>query len=93
MWNNLFITFELTDPEQNQSNVFKAIESLGNSTRLHTTCWYVNSPRSASEAAGHIGSVMSEEDILVVTDTSNDSATWHNLNEKQEVRIKQNWER
>ncbi|MCU7934084.1 MAG: hypothetical protein KZQ99_04285 [Candidatus Thiodiazotropha sp. (ex Dulcina madagascariensis)] len=93
MWNNLFITFELTDPEQNQPDVFKAIESLGNSTRLHTTCWYVNSPRSASEAVGHIGSAMSEEDILVVTDTSNDSATWHNLNEKQEIRIKQNWKR
>lgn len=93
MWNNLFISYQLNDPEQNQEAIAKAIDTLGNSTQLHDTCWYVNSPKNASEAGSLLGRVLDEADILIVTNTSSDSAIWHNLNEKQEIRIKQNWKR
>lgn len=93
MWNNLFITYELKNAEQDPTNLNKAIESLGNSTQLHETCWYVNSPKNATEAANLIGSFIEEDDILVVANTSTDSATWKNLEEKREIRVKQNWKR
>lgn len=93
MWNNLFISYQLADPDANHEAVAKAIDALGNSTQLHNTCWYVNSPRNAAEAGKHLTSVLSEEDILIVTNTTNDSAIWHNLEEKREIRVKQNWMR
>ena len=93
MWNNLFISYQLENPERDQEAIAKAIDALGNSTQLHATCWYVNSPKNATEAGNHLGAVMEKNDILVVTNTSNDSAIWHNLEEKKEIRIKQNWKR
>jgi hypothetical protein len=93
MWNNLFISFELKNPEQNLDKLNKAIESLGNSTQLHTTCWYVNSPKKASEATSLIGQLIGQDDILVVTNTSTDSVSWKNLEQKREIRVVQNWKR
>jgi hypothetical protein len=93
MWNNLFITYELKNSDQDPTKLNKAIESLGNSTQLHEACWYVNSPKNATEAASLIGSFIEEDDILVVANTTTDSATWKNLEEKREIRIKQNWKR
>ncbi|MGD8914935.1 MAG: hypothetical protein PVJ68_19700 [Candidatus Thiodiazotropha sp.] len=93
MWNNLFISYELKNSEQDPTDLNKAIESLGNSTQLHETCWYVNSPKNATEAASLVGSFIEEDDILVVANTSTDSATWKNLEEKREIRVKQNWKR
>ncbi|MES9938907.1 MAG: hypothetical protein ABW121_00050 [Candidatus Thiodiazotropha sp. 6PLUC7] len=93
MWNNLFISYELKNSEQDQEKINKAIQSLGNSTQLHATCWYVNSPKDATEAASLVGSFFDENDILVVANTSTDSATWKNLEEKREVRVTQNWKR
>ena len=93
MWNNLFISYQLNNPETNQEAIAKAIDALGNSTQLHSTCWYVNSPKNASEAGNFLGRVLDKADVLIVTNTSNDSAIWHNLSDKQEIRIKQNWKR
>ncbi|MES9851117.1 MAG: hypothetical protein ABW170_04715 [Candidatus Thiodiazotropha sp. L084R] len=76
MWNNLFISYELKSSEQDQDKINKAIQSLGNSTQLHTTCWYVNSPKNATEAASLVGSFFDDDDVLVVANTSTDSATW-----------------
>jgi hypothetical protein len=93
MWNNLFISYELKNAEHNQDELNEAIQSLGNSTQLHGTCWYVNSPKNASEATNLIGSFIEEDDILIVANTSTDSATWKNLEDKREIRIIQNWKR
>jgi len=44
--NNLFISYQLDEAEKNLEQVDKAIASLGNSTKLHNGCWYVNSPEN-----------------------------------------------
>ncbi|WP_071932410.1 hypothetical protein [Candidatus Thiodiazotropha endoloripes] len=93
MWNNLFISYEINNSEVDQSKLTSAIESLGNSTQLHENCWYVNSPKNASEAADLMNRVVSEDDIVIVANTTTDSATWLNLEEKREIRLKQNWKR
>lgn len=89
--NNLFITYQLTEPEAHQAKVLKAIQALGNSTQLHASCWYVNSSHTASSAAERIGGAMHPKDILVIADTTNNSSIWHNLSEAQAIRVKQNW--
>lgn len=93
MWNNLFISYEIKNSEQDRSKLTSAIESLGNSTQLHDNCWYVNSPKNATEAADLVNRFIGEGDIVIVANTTTDSATWLNLEEKREVRVKQNWKR
>ncbi len=89
--NNLFISFELNDVEENIAPVEKAIESLGNSTKLHNSCWYVNSPENVDDAIKRISKFLKEKDTLIISDTSNDASTWFNLEEKRAQRIRQNW--
>ncbi len=90
--NNLFISFELNDIEDNITTVEKAIESLGNSTKLHNSCWYVNSPENVDDAIKRISKFLKKEDTLIISDTSNDASTWFNLEENRARRIRQNWE-
>ena len=89
--NNLFISYHLNAPEANQEKVDKAIEMLGNSTRLHPGCWYVNSQHSVDKAIKHMRQVLTEEDTLIIADTSNDESTWFNLEDKRAQRVRQNW--
>ena len=77
--------------DENLETVDKAIESLGNSTKLHSNCWYVNSPENVGDAIKRISRFLTEEDTLVVSDTSNDETTWFNLEDKRAQRVRQNW--
>lgn len=87
--NNLFFSYEAKS--ENEDQISKAIESLGNSTKLHTSCWYVNSKASAEEALKVIARFLTEEDTLVISDTTNNTSAWFNIEEKREIRVKQNW--
>lgn len=89
--NNLFISYELSDAEKNIESVDKAIESLGNSTKLHQTFWYVNSPENAEKAIKRISRFLSKDDKLVICDASNNETTWFNLDDKRSQRVRQNW--
>lgn len=89
--NNLFISYKLNDTSLNLERLDKTIASLGNSTKLHDTCWYVNSPQNASEAMKHISQNLTDKDILIVSDTSNNESTWFNLEDKRAQRVRQNW--
>ena len=89
--NNLFISYALDNKEENIEHVDKAIESLGNSTKLHESCWYVNSPENADAAIKRISRFLTEKDTLIVSDTSNDETTWFNLEDKRAQRVRQNW--
>ena len=89
--NNLFISYKLNDTALNLEPVDKAIASLGNSTKLHDTCWYVNSQQTANDAIKRISKNLTEKDVLVVSDTSNNETTWFNLEDKRAQRVRQNW--
>lgn len=89
--NNLFISYKLNDTSLNLERLDKAIATLGNSTKLHDTCWYVNSPQTASEAIKRISPNLTDKDILIVSDTSNNESTWFNLEDKRAQRVRQNW--
>jgi len=91
MWNNLIISYELVESSADQSELTKAIQDLGNCTKLHSTCWYVCSPHSASLAAKRLSAVLNKRDILIIADTTNDSSVWHNLTPTQSMRVRQNW--
>lgn len=89
--NNLFINYELHDVDKNMQDLDKAIESLGNSTRLHTGCWYVNSPEDVGDAIKRVSQFLTDKDTLVICDSSNDETTWFNLEDNRAQRVRQNW--
>lgn len=90
--NNLFISYELANTEENAERVKKACQALGNSTPLLSGCWYINSPFNADEAVKRIGGAFSPEDKLIVANTKTDSCSWLGIGEKEVQRIKQNWQ-
>ena len=89
--NNLFITYQLTEEGEHKDELEKAVASMGNSTQLHATCWYVNSEHDTAKAIKYLSGFLSKEDILIVVDTSNEKSVWFNLDEKRAQRITQNW--
>jgi len=91
MPNNLFFSVELSEPEDRQEKVNKAIQSLGNATPLTELSWYVNSPLSAQDAVKRISGLLTDSDVLVVADTTNDESVWFNLSESKARRVAQNW--
>ncbi|AJQ94184.1 hypothetical protein [Gynuella sunshinyii] len=91
MPNNLFFSYELAEQENRKEQLDKAIQNMGNSTPLTNNCWYVNSPLTADEATRQLSRYLTDEDILVVADTSNDQSAWFNLEEKKARRVTQNW--
>jgi hypothetical protein len=91
MWQNLFISFEINDSNTNTENFSKAIHELGNTTKLHESCWYVNSKLDANAAIKRIGKFLNKSDVLVIADTTNNISTWFNLSESLAVRLRQNW--
>jgi hypothetical protein len=89
--NNLFVSYELVKSEQNEQQVKRACQSLGNSTPLLSGCWYINSPFNADEALKRIGGAFSPDDKLVIANTKTDSCSWLGIGEKEAQRINQNW--
>lgn len=91
MSNNLFISFELSEQNEEQEKFQKLLAALGNSTPLLNNCWYINSPYNAEEALKILGRAMVKEDKLVIANTATDSVMWAGLEEREARRIRQNW--
>ena len=91
MPNNLFFSYELAEQEERKEKLDKAIQSMGNATPLTSSSWYVNSPLTAHEATRRLSGLLTDEDTLVIADTSNDQSSWFNLEEKKARRVTQNW--
>lgn len=88
---NLFISYELTNPEANAERVKRACRSLGNATPLMADCWYINSQYNAEEALRRIGGAFAEDDKVVIANTKTDSVVWLGLGEREAQRVRQNW--
>jgi hypothetical protein len=81
MANNLFISYELNQPEKNSDRVTDAIHSLGRPMKLHRSLWYVTGNFSSEDAASKLRESMNSNDILIVIDATSNTATCYNLSE------------
>lgn len=88
---NLFISYQINDTEQDYELLKRAINTIGNMTQIHDTCWYVNSQMSAEDAIKRLGSVILKDSLLLVVDASNNLAHWIGVEPNKANRIKQNW--
>jgi hypothetical protein len=91
MPNNLLISYEIDNDKEREDKVKKSVEMLGNSTPLFSGTWYVNSPHTVNEAVKHVSHFMTDQDKLVILNSSNDECVWYNLSNSQAQRIRQNW--
>ena len=91
MSNNLFISYELSETNENEEMLCKLMSSLGNSTPLLNNCWYINSPQTAQEALNILGRALTKDDKIIIANTSTDSSVWAGIDEKEAQCIRQNW--
>ena len=89
--NNLFISYDLNQPGQRYNEISEAIKSLGSWARVHKSFWYVKSTHTASQAANIVWKVMDNNDTLIVVDSTNNNAAWHNVSDEVSNHIQNKW--
>jgi hypothetical protein len=91
MPNNFIISYEIDNDKEREEKIRKSVEMLGNSTPLFSGTWYVNSKHNLAEAVKHVSHLMTDQDKLIISDSSNNECMWYNLPESHARRIAQNW--
>ncbi len=91
MTSSLFVSFELHSPAANYHAVEDAIAALGQTVRVHTCFWYVESGLGPQEAAAKLWQVMDERDSVIVVDASHHEAGWKHVSMDVAEFIKTHW--
>jgi len=87
----LFVSYDLIQPGQKYETVIAEIKKLGSWAKVHYSLWYVKSQLSASEASKRVWALMDSNDKLIVIDSTNNNASWYNLDEQVSQFIKDQW--
>lgn len=88
---NMFVSYDLYSPGQNYQKICDRIKSLGNSTRVQQSYWYLSTHLSCEVVAQKIREVMDTNDSLIVVDSSSNDAYWYNIDSSVEKFIQHNW--
>lgn len=91
MANNLHVSYDLNSPNQNYEKVIAAVKALGSWAKIHKSFWYVNSNLTAEQACARVWAAMDANDTVYVVDSTNNSASWQNLDPKVAAHIKDQW--
>ena len=91
--NNLLISFELIEPNQNESALISVLKKAGSSVRIRHSMWYVRSALDAAALANELRAVLDAYDNVIVIDATNDRAAWLNLSGKVADSLLRIWKR
>jgi hypothetical protein len=92
MANNLFISYDLSDPDKNFDAVAETIQKLGDWGQINPTLWYVRSQHSSEQAAQMVWAAMNASaDSLTVIDASNNTANWQNIDPEMAQFFESRW--
>lgn len=91
MGNILIISYDLSEPGRNYTNLIQEIKTLGLWAHTLDSVWYVKSSLSASEACDRLIRAIDQDDSLLVVDATNNNAAWKNLKPEVAAFIKENW--
>ena len=69
----LLITYDLNQPGQNYPELYKKIESLGESWHDLDSTWLVSTSQSLSQATGAVAAAIDSTDSLLVIGVTGDS--------------------
>ena len=76
MRNNFFVAFKLRDPRANFKDIYDDLQTIGISTPLSRSLWYVNSAYSAKEVYQLLIGRLDAGDQLCILDSDGHVVTW-----------------
>ena len=80
MANNLFISYDLSDPDKTFDKLAAEIQKLGDWAQVQPTLWYVKSQFTSEQVTSLLWTTMNaSDDSLTVIDASNNTANWQNV--------------
>ena len=91
MANNLFVSYDLHKPGQHYENVIAEIKRHGGWAKIHYSLFYLKSAETAEQVAKAVWATMDANDSLIVINTTNNTAAWHNLTDKVSEYLKEHW--
>lgn len=92
MANNLFISYDLSDPDKTFDKLAAEIQKLGEWAQVQPTLWYVKSQFSSEQAANLLWpSLNQSDDSLIVIDASTNTANWQNIAQDVAEFFEQSW--
>jgi hypothetical protein len=92
MANNLFISYDLTDPDNSFEKLSAEIQKLGDWAQVQPTLWFVKSQFTAEQVASLLWPSMNQtDDNLIVIDASNNTANWQNVGQDVAEFFTTNW--
>jgi len=90
--NNLFISYDLSDPDKNFEALAAEIQKLGDWSQVQPTLWYVKSQFTSEQAVNMLWPAMiAGADSLVVVDAANNTANWQNVEQDVAEFFAQVW--
>jgi hypothetical protein len=90
---NLFVSYDLADPDKNFEALAAEIQKLGTWGQMQPTLWYIHSRFSAEQASELLAKVITDNDSLVVIDASTNSVNWRNLADELTAPLEASWDK
>ncbi len=92
MANNLFVSYDLSDPDKSFDKIAAEIQKLGDWAQVQPTLWFVKSQFTSEQAASLLWPALNQsDDSLIVIDASNNTANWQNIAQDVAEFFAQTW--
>ncbi len=92
MANNLFISYDLSDPDKSFDGIAAEIQKLGDWAQVQPTLWFVKSDYDSEQATRMLWLAFDPaNDSLVVIDASGNAANWQNIAPDVAEFFEQSW--
>ncbi len=92
MANNLFISYDLSDPDKNFDKLSAEIQKLGDWAQVQPTLWFVKSQFTSEQATSLLWPALNaSDDSLTVIDATNNTANWQNIAQDVAEFFEQSW--
>jgi hypothetical protein len=90
--NNLFVSYRAHAPEQDITQLIRAMNSVGTCMQVQEFFWYINSSLNVSKAKEVLLENIDPKDTLIVIDASNNEFDMNRcLREQAESRLRRIW--
>jgi hypothetical protein len=89
---NIFVCFELFNPDRGDDRIREAVESFGVSwARIGRNVFYLHGELDAQFVGNKVWPAMSMDDKLVVIDATKNDARWYNIKPEISQFLINNW--
>ena len=91
MANNLFVSYEFNQPNQDQAPVVAGIKMLGDYKQVLASVWYVKSSFSVEDAIALLNKAIATGDRVFIIDATNNKARALNIDPNSADFVNSQW--